>query len=224
MLCHTVDYISMSLIKRTLPIVDKQSFFEVSNDDLANMSRLIPEKDFGKLVLVHAGKHWDSKTFPPKWWQSVIDGLSRKGLIVCLIGKTQPGDPPDYIEGARGTVDVRCPKNGYDMRNLLTLGELAALISKTNVLISNDSAPIHLAGSFDNWIILIPSCKHPDHILPNRNNSIYYKTKALYKKLILNEIESRPTFIYSSSVDVEVKDWNKYLPTANDVINHALEL
>lgn len=223
LLCHTVDYASMALMKRMLPVADKRIHFEIKEKDYYNLFELIDQDSVKDYIVVHPGKHWRAKTFPDKYWQDIIDGLLICKQKVCIIGKDQEGDPPDYKAGARGTVNID-PRGTVDLRNKLNLGELGALLSRARVLISNDSAPIHLAGAFDNWIVLIPSCKHPDHILPYRNGSTCFKTLSIYKKLILDEIESRPTQVYPTTVDVKVDDWSKYLETPEVVIGKILDI
>jgi ADP-heptose:LPS heptosyltransferase len=169
--------------------------------------------DLSKLILVHPGKHWISKTFPVEYWQEIIDKLSVKHKI-AIIGKEDQN---------RGTVPVKCPENGIDLRDRLELGGLIALISQAHVLISNDSAPVHLAGAFDNWIVLLPSCKHPDHVLSYRQDGQqYYKAIALYKKL--PEYDSRPTCVGGSSADKLPGDWSEYLMPANEVVNKVEEI
>ena len=224
LLCHTVDYSSIALLRRTLPMKDKQIKLEVNKDDISRLTDITEYINLNELIVIHPGKHWRTKTFPVKWWQDVIDGLADKGFKVCIIGKDEKGDPPDYKAGARGTVDVKCPKNGIDLRNLINLGSLMALLQSAKVLISNDSAPVHIAGAFNNHIILIPSCKHPDHILPIRNSDIRYKTKALYKKLTIDEVSSQPTQIQGVSADFDVNDWNEFLPEPKQVINKVLNI
>lgn len=212
LMCHPVDFMSIAAMRRTLPIADRQYKLDVSVADVENL-----EKRFGRLddlVLVHAGAHWETKTFPLEYWQAIVDGLALKGHRVCLIGKTG-GDNLEH----RGFVPVLCPENGVDMRDQLSLGELIAVISKARVVLSNDSAPIHIAGAFDNEIVLIPTCKHPDHILPWRNGSIFYKAKALYKALTIDDMPSAPTEIYEILGDKLVDSWSKYLPDVEDVIN-----
>jgi len=217
LLCHTVDYSSIALMKRTLPLKDRQIKFQVDLKDISNLLDASGETDFSDYVVVHPGKHWETKTFPVEWWQAVIDGLVVKGQKVCVIGKDERGDPPDFKAGARGTVDVDCSKV-LDLRNKLDLGGLGALLSMAKTLVSNDSAPVHLAGAFDIEIVLIPSCKHPDHILPYRHETQLYKTKKMYKKLIIDEVESRPTQVYPTSVDISIDDWGEYLPDVNEII------
>ena len=209
LLCHTADYCSMALLRRTLPNKDKSIILKVKKEWLRDVESICG-KDLENLVLVHAGKHWESKTFPVKWWQDVVDGLQKAGKRVCLIGKN---------DLSRGVLPVIARKGMIDARDLLSLEELIALISKAKVLLSNDSAPIHLAGAFDNHIVLIPSCKHPDHIIPYRNGMLTYKSKALYKRLVLDDTPSAPTEIHGSSGQFIYKDWSVYLPEVKDVIS-----
>ena len=221
LLCSSVDYTSIALMKRTLPLPDKTIRFDVSISDYEDLEKIAGIRDFEDYVVVHPGRHWETKTFPDKWWQGIIDGLHSRGDKVCVVGKTEDGDPPDYKAGARGTVGITCPEGVVDLRDKLELGAFGALLSRAKTLISNDSAPIHLAGAFDIEIVVIPTCKHPDHLLPWRHGSQKYKTKALYKSLIVEEVESRPTQVYETSVDIEVSDWGKYLLDPLEVVENV---
>lgn len=221
LLCHTVDYTAMALMHRTLPIDRRTPKFEVWPTDRSALATALEGVDPATLVVVHPGKHWNSKTFPVAWWQAVLDGLVDRGWSVAIIGKDQPGDPPDYLEGARGTVPVEARPGMLDLRNTLELGPLAALLEAAPVLISNDSAPIHLAGCFDNHIVLVPSCKHPDHVLPYRHGSPRYRATAVYKRLVIDDIESRPTQAYETSADLSDIDWSRYLVDPPELIDRV---
>lgn len=224
LLCNSTDYASIALVRRTLPFENRRIVFEIdprSHESLMHKSGI---DDFSNFIVVHAGRHWKTKTFPSEWWQAIIDGLLEEGKSVCLVGQEQEGDPPFYVAGARGTVSLE-PRDGViDLRNQLSIDELALIISQAKVLVSNDSFPVHLAGAFDNWIVLIPSCKHPDHVLPYRNGSVFYKAKALYRKLIIDEVESRPTQLYPTSVDIDVQDWNQYLCEPSFIVKEIVEI
>jgi len=224
LMSHMLDYSSICLMKRTLPVVDRQIKIDLKLDEMNRMFDITGRTNFDSMIVIHPGRHWQSKTFPVEYWQQIIDGLVKAGKDLCIIGLDSPGDPPDFIAGSRGTVDVICPKGAIDLRNKLSLDQTLALLSLSKVLISNDSAPIHLAGAFDNWIVLLPSCKHPDHILPWRNGSPSYKTMALYKRLVIDDIDSSPTRLYEQSADVDVPDWSKYLLESDGVVRAVLEL
>ena len=213
LLCHTVDYCSIALLKRTLPVLDRQIRFELGNPE--KLYDIAETKDFSKHTVIHPGKHWDSKTLPVEYWQAIIDRFAKIGPV-AIVGKSERGDPPDYIAGARGTVDVDGSKV-LDLREKLSLGDFGNLLSQAKCLISNDSAPIHLAGAFDNWIYIIPTCKHPDHILPYRNGSTGYKTKSFYKRLVLDDVESRPTQVEETSADVKNIKWDDYLLPVGEI-------
>lgn len=214
LMCHTLDFASMSILRRTLPNKDKQIKIDVDAEDIHKVIEVVGKKELSELILIHPGRHWQSKTFPIAWWQEVVDELSREKLPACIIGKD---------ESTRGVLDIKVPEGVTDTRNLLDLGGLIALISKAKVLISNDSAPIYIAGAFDNHIVLIPTCKHPDHILPFRNGSQQYKTTVLYKNLACYEFDSRPTSIYGVLGDKLKQDYSFYLPSPKDVVEKIKE-
>lgn len=217
-LFHPVDFASISMIRKTIPNHEKQIKLRLDISDTRNIIDIVNSKNIQKeLVLVHAGKWWPSKTFPKDWWQTVVNGLSER-LTVGLIGKT--------IDENQGYVPIECPENGIDFRDITTLGELFSLISLSKVTLTNDSSPLHIAGAFDNWIVTIPTCKHPDHILPYRNGTQYYKTKVLYNKLLLDDLQTKHTEFYTDTIDTipEGMTLYDYLPDPQQVINEIFEI
>jgi len=217
-LFHPTDFSSISMIRRTLPFEEKTIQLPLNIHDVESVIELTKNKPKDKkTIIVHPGKWWPSKTFPKDWWQKVVDLLSEK-LCVILIGKT--------LSEEQGYIDIECPKDGFDFRDFTTLGENVALISLSKVTLSNCSSPIHIAGAFDNWIVLIPTSKHPDHVLPWRNGSQKYKTKSLYKKLLHDDLEVRHTEFYFDTIDKLPKGKNidEYLPEPEDVVNEILDI
>lgn len=195
-LVHSTDYSSLSCLKTILPRDKKQIKLLMDLNDSSNLiSALGLQKtnEIKNTIMIHPGRGWASKTFPSEWWQMVIDGISEKGYKVCLIGKSIGDD--------QGLVDVNIPDNGIDLRDKTDIGMLFGAICLSRVLISNDSAPIHIAGAFNNYIICIPTCKHPDHIMPWRNGSQTYKAKTLYKKILIGDICNSPTEVHGQTVD-----------------------
>lgn len=215
LLCHTVDYVSMALMRRILPINDKQIKLTVDLEDISKVIEVVGIQNLNELVLIHPGRHWQSKTIPVEWWNKVIAGLSFEKIPLALIG---------FEDETRGTLPVSIPPGVIDTRNLLDLSGLIALISAASILISNDSAPIHIAGAFNNWIILIPTCKHPDHLLPYRNGSQNYKSISLYDKLVIDDICSQPTCIHGSSGEFIKGKWSEYLPDPKLVVEKIYKI
>jgi ADP-heptose:LPS heptosyltransferase len=200
-------------MNRLLTDAEKETQLHYSDKDLEYVKSLY-DIDLKSLILVHPGKGWDSKTFPKSWWQNVINGLIENGYNVGIIGKSNSDD-----EG-QGYVNINSDKT-YDYRDILSIKQLIALISQAPVLISNDSSPIHIAGAFDNWIVLIPTCKHPDYILPTRKRSKYYKSVALYKKLTIDSYDSSPTALtYHGQINEVKENMEDYLPDPKFVIKN----
>jgi hypothetical protein len=217
-LFHPTDFSSISMLRRILPSDEKNIHIDIDPHDVESVIELFKDRNKDKkIIVVHPGKWWPSKTFPKKWWQEVVDLLSEK-LSVVLIGKTLSKD--------QGYLDIECPKDGLDFRDFTTLGENIALISLSEVTLSNDSSPIHIAGAFDNWIVVIPTSKHPDHILPWRNGSQRYKTKPIYKKLLNDDLEVRYTEFYFDTIDKlpKNKKIDEYLPDPKEVVNEIFNI
>jgi hypothetical protein len=209
-LCNTVDYISIALLKRILPIEDKRIKLSVSLEGVRKICEVIGIQKLDDLVLIHAGKHWDTKTLPKEYWEGIIDGLVAKGIPVCLIGKT----------GSPGIIEFGDKKGVFNTVDLLDLESLITLIAYAKVLITNDSAPVHIAGAFDNEIIVFPTVKHPEHILPFREKQSY----ALIKKLLLDDYETVSFRDGIINVDKMKRDWSEYLVPVDDVINLTTKL
>lgn len=217
-LFHPTDFASLSMYRKTIPNSEKNITLKLDPDDVYSVLEMTAGKKKDKpMVLVHAGKWWPSKTLPIEWWQQIVDKLSEK-LTVGLIGK--------HLTEEQGYLPVELPEDGYDFRDVTSLGELIALISLSKVLLTNDSSPLHIAGAFDNWIVTIPTCKHPDHILPYRNGTQTYKAKALYKKLLLDDLEIRHTEPRVNTIDEmpKGKTMYDYIPDVDEVVNEIFKI
>lgn len=206
-LVNATDFESISVCGRILPDEDKRIYLRPNSNSRNEITNIISLDEARNLVLVHPGNGYKAKSFPVEWWNKVIKGLIEKNIKVGLIGKT--------ISEKQGYLNVDCIDGVIDFRDFLSLDGLMFLISLAQVLVSNDSAPVHIAGAFDNWIVLIATMKHPDHVLPYRCKSKYFKAKSLYKRLTIDD-ES----INSSGVSLALtKDSiEEYLPDAQKVI------
>jgi hypothetical protein len=222
-LMHTTDFASLSCIRKVLPVDKKPIQLEVTESALDELRGLNNGslRGFHNMILIHPGRGWDSKTFPKDWWQEVIDGIYKEHKNIGIIGK--------HISDEQGYVDVDCPLKAKDFRDMLTVKGLFAIISKARAVITNCSAPVHIAGAFDNWIIFIPTCKHPSHVLPWRDDGHHfprqdYKSFSLYKKLTCDDISSNPTEVHGATLDwVKDGDIRPYLPDPEQVIKAALD-
>lgn len=152
MIVNCVDFPSLCAFRCQLPVVDREVILRPSeNVDLPYP--LDPNREW---IVVHAGRHWQSKTFPKDWWDAVIDRILSDGFMPILIG----ADTDDN----RGTVDVN-PMGCIDFRGKLQIMETVKLLQRNcSVLLTNDSSPLHMAVSGPAHIQYVATCKHPDYI------------------------------------------------------------
>ncbi len=116
---------------------------------------------FKEWVIIHAGKHWQSKTFPKVWWDKVLDIIKASGAIPILVGGHAESEDPHGF--ARTTVNVNS-QGCLDLRGKLQLMETVALVKRSKVVLTNDSSVIHLSAPSDAWIGFITLAKHPDYL------------------------------------------------------------
>jgi len=213
---HTMDWASLATIGRMLRDKDRQIILTYTPEELKESTDLAD--DLEEFVLIHPGFGWESKTFPLEYWQKIIDDLADLGFRVGIIGKRQ--------NELHSVLDVKVPENGVDFRDKLSLKGTIALISKAKILVTNDSAPLFMAGAFKNYIVLLPTSKHPDLIMPFRNGGDkYWRAAALFKKVIEDDDFKAPTTIggWSMKILPEGRTIEEYIPNADDVVDKVID-
>lgn len=191
-----VDFTSLSVLRRILSDEEKIPQLEIFPEDIESVLNVVGlDRPLEEYVLLHAGSHWTANRYPEDYWQEIADGISQAGVPLILIGKAMK-EPIEvsYVKiEANGTM--------IDTRDLLDLGALFALISKACMLISNDSGPLHISHAFENDIVVLPTLKLPDHLLPVRHGSRTWRTKAFYKKLMIDDLPTAPNSIYGTVIE-----------------------
>jgi len=208
MLTNCVDFPSLCALRLQLPVSDRE----------IQMFPPEPRKELNLKkggVLIHAGKHWQSKTFPKSFWDRVIAGLQIRGITPILIG----ADADDN----RGTVDVNAD-GCLDLRNKLTISESIWLCKNAKVLLTNDSAPLHMAACGDAWIGYIATCKQPDMITHWRHGEWQWREKNFGLGGVWDLIDFCPNKKQSVEAEfVDPKILESWLPNPVDMAQWAME-
>lgn len=212
---HMTDYASIVSMRRTLPYKDKRIQLPVTQKGISEVLEAAGDLST-RTALVHPGKAWPSKTFPEGYWLEVVNKLLALNVTPAVIGADS---------ALTGVLGMDLPEGAVDLRNLLSEEGLFAAVSMAPVLITNDSAPLHVAGAFDNHVVLIPTCKHPDLILPWREEGQYHRVHVMTgaKKLWEDETLdlSRTT---TWDMEAPPEDFKDYLPEPTAVASKAREL
>lgn len=208
LITNCVDYPALCSFGRQIPVADKEMRLTTRPPKGIDI-------DFQNTVFIHPGKHWQSKTFPKDFWDGVIEALLSSGAKVALIGANSDAN--------RGTVDVDAT-NCLDLRNKLDAVESCNLLQRAHVVLTNDSAPLHMAASGDAFIGYVATCKHPDFITHWRNGQWGYKMKNFGKGGVWENTPFIPNIDKTFSVEnVGDEELRKWLPDPREFASWAKE-
>jgi hypothetical protein len=206
------DYIATCLLKGQLPVSDR-NIVQIPTE---TERRSVPPRQ----VVIHAGRHWPSKTFPKYWWDEILSLLMLNRIQPTLIGA-------NIDDKKRGTVDVD-PTGCLDLRDKLTVRQSVAVLQQASVVITNDSAPLHMAASGDAWIGFMSTVRHPDYVShwrPNENgrNVWAYKMHDFAKGRMWSGSDTSPLKNGAKYDVIDQATLCSWLPSPNDVVDWTLE-
>lgn len=122
-----------------------------SKDDIALVNHLWEENNLeesGPVVALAPGSVWATKRWPDKYYARVARSLGQQGLVPILIGSAEDMQLCQSISDQAGVRLV-------NFAGHLTLTQTAALLSRCELLVSNDSAPMHLATAVKTPVMAI---------------------------------------------------------------------
>jgi heptosyltransferase-2 len=122
----------------------------VHPEAVGRIDRLLSEASVrpgDRLVAIHPSASCISKRWMPERFAQVADRLSREHrLRVCLVAGTNDAG------WARQVADAM-QEHPLNLAGALSIGELAALLRRCALLISNDSGPVHVAAAVGTPVI-----------------------------------------------------------------------
>lgn len=203
---QVVDFSSLCALQRQLPVEDRH--VQLFGD-------AVPVIVGRKNAVVHPGRHWPSKTFPKWWWDQVIGGLKKRFDSVIIVGQD--------VSASTGTVDVDVPEGVMDLRNCLSRRQLVSILKAATVVVTNDSAPLHMAAAGDAYIIFVASCKEPDHLMHWRYGRFGWKMKNMGNSGLWNWLSSIPIRDEDYCIDQMPEQFmvDHVLPPPNAIVYHA---
>lgn len=120
----------------------------VSEDDRARIndflnSYFVIRPKYLAAINLGASRRWNSKQWPKEHIIKLINELAARGIVSLLIGQ-------EYQRGLENAVYSKCAGvKPVPACGKTSLAELFALISRCDVLISPDSAPLHIAAALN---------------------------------------------------------------------------
>lgn len=208
MVTHCVDFPSLASLRCMLPMSYKSVILkpQVSLDRQQELSKYTHYR----YVAIHAGKHWESKTFPKEYWDEILQILIEQGFTPVLFGKE--------LDETQGTVDT-ITEGCIDLRGKTTLEESIWLLQRMQSMITNDSSPMHMAATGEAYIAFIASAKHHDYLYHWRKNQWAWRMKHFNKGGVWDIISLCPN--QADEVVVDKLDQNvlkSWLPEPKEVV------
>ncbi len=107
-----------------------------------------------KIIVIHPGSGGSAKDYPAQKLASVAQLLSEDDRYIIVITGTNEEKHPC------GIISDKC-KNAFNLCGKLSLKELIAFLSLTNVLIANSTGVLHIAASLGIAVVgLYPNTPH----------------------------------------------------------------
>ncbi len=144
-----------------LPATDESLEFPLGPDDERALDE-VPETAglaSGQYVCVHPGANEAARRWPIVHFAAVADALARRGLTVVLTGTT--GEASMTASVVR-TMDAPA----VDLAGRTTLGSLALLVSRSRLLVANDTGVSHLAAALRTPSVVVFSGSDPQRWAP----------------------------------------------------------
>ena len=126
---------------------DKKLELFPSEKDKEYIDKFLLDKNIGnkKLIALAIGSKWNTKRWPIEHFNELIEKLEeRNDVQLILVGGNEEKDLP--VKYSSKTI------NAIGETSLL---QLAELISRCQIIVTNDSSPIHIASAFTTYIIAI---------------------------------------------------------------------
>ncbi len=125
--------------------------FAIPDSSVARVDRLLREHFGGvgdlRLAVIAPGTVWETKHWSSEGFAQVARHLMRKNLSVALIGSKS--------EYAVCRQVANLAPGAANLAGVTTVSELAAIIGRATICITNDSGPMHLAVALNRPVVSI---------------------------------------------------------------------
>lgn len=167
--------------------------------DVKVIDEMLKGTEDKKLVVIAPGSKWFTKRWPLEYFNVVLEQLkSREDIVTAVIG------------GAEEKIfNVVTGGNIIDLRGKTTLLELAELIRRAELILTNDSSPIHIASAWENVKILAifgPTVKELGFFPWSKNSVIFQREGLECRPCSLHGGDSCPKKHFKCMMDIKPEE------------------
>lgn len=113
--------------------------------------------DHGSLLTIAPGSVWNTKRWPWERYAELVRLFERRGHTVALIGG------PEDAELCRRILREADVERSFSTAGTLSVLQSTALIRRSRALVTNDSAPLHLASAVGTPVVAIFGATSPSY-------------------------------------------------------------
>lgn len=144
---HEVEKI-LSFIKSNSENENSESRYEIElypgDEERDKIDEILKAYQGKRIIAIAPGSRWFTKKWPLEYFNSLLERLEhREDIQIIIIGGRE-----------EKLLNIKKIKNSIDLRGETTLLQLAELIKRSEIVLTNDSAPIHIASAFKNTHII----------------------------------------------------------------------
>ena len=173
---HTIDY-NLALVKPlgaqddlTAPHLDvPQSAYEKA-DVLRGKSKITKP-----YVILHPGSARQEKLWEPQRWAEIIDCFGRNDGVDLLLTSGPSRDEQAHVAAIKKNTQGKI----IDLSGKTDLLTLAALIGQARLLVTVDSAPMHLAAATRTPQVILFGPTNPFHWRPRESPALILQGKSI---------------------------------------------
>lgn len=113
----------------------------------------------GPILAIHPGARWKTKQWPVEKFAEVAARARRE--LACSLVIVGSKSEAAATERLCGLVGGRSSHSVLNLAGRTTLKQLAEVLSRADLLLSNDSGPMHLAASLGTPVVSVFTCTSP---------------------------------------------------------------
>jgi heptosyltransferase II len=148
-----------------------------SNHDVQIVDAMLRDyglNSYGKMVAVAPGTVWNTKRWPAERFAALCEQVASDNIAVILVGGREDEALCNEIR------DFAHVKNVFTVAGKLSLLQSGELIRRCKVLLSNDSAPMHIAVAMGTPVVAIFGATVPEFgFAPRGPRDVVIETKGL---------------------------------------------
>jgi predicted lipopolysaccharide heptosyltransferase III len=160
---HTIDHHLALLAPLGVHEVAREIHLELTTVAKAKATTLIAEKKLGeRFVILHPGSAREEKFWIARRWAELADQISNTRGLRCVLTGGKSRMEQEHIAQIKAHLQVPV----VDLSGKLDLLSLAALLQRARLLVTIDSAPMHLAGALGTPQVALFGPTNPFHWRP----------------------------------------------------------